>query len=198
MLRSTLCNSTATDVLVKYCRRWPATHTRSSAAGLACLRDGRPVAAGPAEAFMIDGSADAAAIAAWIDQAATAPIAMLHSNDEASPPDSEVRFVAHALKLIIYLNPPLAVPCAMACPAESAIVIGPIVRCLHCVAMTHSMVTKRNLDGLILAPDDRCRCEAGRAAMAMSGQSRASAAGAPTRTTTCTRPPWLRHPPRCS
>lgn len=48
---------------------------------------------------MIGGSADAAAIAAWIDQAATAPIAMLNSTDEASPPESEVRFVAHALKL---------------------------------------------------------------------------------------------------
>lgn len=58
--------------------------------GLVCLREGRPVAAGPLDVFQIQGRLDAVAVAAWIAQGATAPFAHLPGAQKASPADSEV------------------------------------------------------------------------------------------------------------
>lgn len=61
--------------------------------GLVVLRAGRPVAAGPMEAFMIEGHFSSEAVEVWLLQCATAPLAPAPAaslSSRTSDADSEV------------------------------------------------------------------------------------------------------------
>lgn len=54
-----------------------AEHCRMPGPGLVVLREGRPIAAGPLEAFFVDGRISSAAVDAWLQQSAMASPAFL-------------------------------------------------------------------------------------------------------------------------